>query len=180
MPKRRLAMVSGLAALFMALPASAQTGSAPYDTNIDFQQFRPAPGPYNFFTVQGSRVEGRTALSLGAWANYGYRPLTIFNANCPSAVNDSGCTVGDVRSRPIEHLATLNLLVGVTLANRILLSLDLPLTIETGQAVERSSGRPVLDASSTAQSQSAGAWAIRASRRRCASRAPASPAPGSR
>jgi outer membrane protein OmpA-like peptidoglycan-associated protein len=156
MPKRRLAMVSGLAALFMALPASAQTSSAPYDTNIDFQQFRPAPGPYNFFTVQGSRVEGRTALSLGAWANYAYRPLTIFNANCPSAVNDSGCTVGDVRSRPIEHLATLNLLVGVTLANRILLSLDLPLTLETGQAVERSSGRPVLDASSTAQSQTAG------------------------
>jgi len=156
MPKRRLAMVSGFAALFMALPASAQTGSAPYDTNIDFQQFRPAPGPYNFFTVQGSRVEGRTALSLGAWANYAYRPLTIFDANCPSAVNDSGCSIGAVRSRPIEHLATLNLLVGVTLANRILLSIDLPFTVETGQAVERSSGRPVLDASSTVQSQSAG------------------------
>jgi OmpA-OmpF porin, OOP family len=156
MPKRRLAMVSGLAALMMALPAGAQTGPVPYDTNIDFQQFRPAPGPFNFFTVQGSRVEGRTALSVGAWANYGYRPLTIFNANCPSVSNDAGCTIGDVRSRPIEHIATLNLLVGVTLVNRLLLTVDLPLTYETGQAVERTSGRPVLDASSTVQYQSAG------------------------
>ena len=45
-----------------------------------------------------------TSLSLGAWVNYGNRPLTIFDANCPSAVNDEGCTVGAVRSRPIEHL----------------------------------------------------------------------------
>jgi OOP family OmpA-OmpF porin len=156
MPKRRLAVVSGFAVLIMALPASAQTSSVPYDTNIDFQQFRPAPGPYNFFTVQGSRVEGRTALSLGAWANYGYRPLTIFDANCPSAINDSGCTIGTVRSRPIEHLATLNLLVGVTLANRIQLSLDLPFTLETGQAVEAANGRAVLDPSGTAPSQTAG------------------------
>ncbi|MDO9022749.1 MAG: OmpA family protein [Deltaproteobacteria bacterium] len=156
MPKRRLAMVAGLAALVVTLPAMAQTGSVPYDTNIDFQQFRPAPGPYNFFTVQGSRVEGRTALSVGAWVNYGYRPLTIFNAVCPSATNDSGCTVGDVRSRPIEHLATLNLLVGVTLANRILLTLDLPFTYESGQAVERESGRPLLDPSSNVLTQSAG------------------------
>lgn len=156
MPKRRLATMAGLAALLGTLPAMAQTGSVPYDTNIDFQQFRPAPGPYNFFTVQGSRVEGRTALSVGAWVNYGNRPLTIFNAVCPSPTNDAGCTVGDVRSRPIEHLATLNLLVGVTLANRILLTLDLPFTYESGQAVERESGRPLLDPSSNVLTQSAG------------------------
>jgi outer membrane protein OmpA-like peptidoglycan-associated protein len=156
MPKRRLAVVSGFAALLTALPAGAQTGSVPYETNIDFQLFRPAPGPYNFFTVQGSRVEGRTSLSLGAWVNYGNRPLTIFDASCPRPDNDEGCTVGAVRSRPIEHVATLNLLVGVTLANRILLSLDLPFTLESGQAVEAATGRPVLDASGTAPTQTAG------------------------
>lgn len=152
MPRLRLAMVTGFVVLAAALPASAQV---PYDTNIDFQQFRPAPGPYNFFTVQGSRVEGRTALTLGAWVNYANRPLTIFDANCPSVLNDTGCTTGDVRSRPIEHLATLNLQVGVTLANRILLTLDLPFTYETGEAVNRENGRRVPDSSGTPQSQSA-------------------------
>ncbi len=153
MPRLRLAMVTGFVVLAGALPASAQV---PYNTNIDFQQFRPAPGPYNFFTVQGSRVEGRTSLSLGAWANYANRPLTIFNANCPSVLNDTGCTTGDVRSRPIEHIATLNLQVGLTLANRLLLTLDLPFTYETGEAVNPADGRPVVDSSFSTRSQSAG------------------------
>ncbi len=153
MPRLRLAMVTGFVVLATALPAGAQV---PYNTNIDFQQFRPAPGPYNFFTVQGSRVEGRTSLSLGAWANYANRPLTIFNANCPSVLNDTGCTTGDVRSRPIEHVATLNLQVGLTLANRLLLTLDLPFTYETGEAVNPADGRPVVDGSFSTRSQSAG------------------------
>ena len=153
MSMRRMAVVTGIAALLAAMPAGAQV---PYQTNIDFQQFRPAPGPYNFFTVQGSRVEGSTSLSLGAWMNYGYRPLTIFGASCPSLSNDTGCSLGDVRSRPIEHLATLDLQASVTLFNRLLLSVDLPLTYESGQATDHSNARPVVDSAGDIQSQSAG------------------------
>ena len=156
MSMRRLAVVTGLAGVLAAVPAGAQTSSVPYQTNIDFQQFHPAPGPYNFFTVQGSRVEGSTAISLGAWANYGYRPLTIYSASCPSVSNDTGCTLGDVRSRPIEHLATLDLQIGVTLANRLHLSLDLPVAFEAGQATDHGTGRPVIDSTGTTQTQSAG------------------------
>ena len=130
--------------------AQAQT---PYEPNIDMQTFRPAPGPYNFLTVAGSRVQGRVAPSFGAWVNWGYQPLTIYEANCPSSTNDDGCTRGAVRSRPIEHLATLNILAGVTLFDRLFLSVDVPLTLETGDAVDANTLRPVVGVGGTNESQ---------------------------
>jgi hypothetical protein len=124
-------------------PAALAQGTAPLNANIDVQGFRPAPGPYSFLTVAGTRVDGSPAFSTGAWLNYGYRAFTIFDANCPNAENDLGCTAGNARSRPIEHLATLNVQATLTVVNRVMLSLDLPLSLETGDAVNPTDGRPV-------------------------------------
>jgi len=119
------------------------SGAPPFDQNIDMQQFRPAPGPNNLLTVAGSRVSGRGQVSLSAWGNYGYRPFTIFNAACPNAENDEGCARGGVRSRPIEHLATLDLMATVTVAGRLQLALTLPLTMAAGQAINPVTAYPL-------------------------------------
>src|SRR4051812_22677118 len=109
--RRRSVIVVVLATGFATPCALAQTsGAAPFEQNIDMQQFHPAPGPYNLLTVAGSRIDGRGNLSLGAWVHYANRPFTVFNASCPNAENDVGCTLGSVRSRPVEHLVTLDLL----------------------------------------------------------------------
>jgi len=119
------------------------SGAPPFDQNIDMQQFRPAPGPNNLLTVAGSRVSGSGQVSLGAWGNYGYRPFTIFNASCPNAENDEGCARGGVRSRPIEHIATLDLMATVTIAQRLQLALTLPLTVAAGQAINPVTAYPL-------------------------------------
>ena len=129
----------------LCLAAPVARAQTPFEQNIDMQQFRPAPGPYNFLTVAGARVEGRGAVSIGAMGNYGYRPLTIFNADCPNAENNDGCTLGGVRSRPLEHLATLNLLATVTVARRLQIGLDLPLSFSSGQAINPSTAYPLND-----------------------------------
>jgi OOP family OmpA-OmpF porin len=121
------------------------SGAAPFEQNIDMQQFRPAPGPNNFLTVAGSRVAGRGQVSLGAWGSYGHRPFTIFNADCPNSANDDGCTRGTVRSRPLEHLAALDLMATVTVANRLQLGLTLPLLVMGGQAVNPATAYPLND-----------------------------------
>ncbi len=142
--RRWSGVVAGLAfALSTPLASAQSSGSPPFEQNTSMQLFHPAPGPYNFLTVHGARVEGNGTVTLGAWANYGYRPLTLFNADCPNAENDSGCTLGDVRSRPVEHVATLDLMATVTLARRFQIALTLPLSYETGQAVNPATAYPL-------------------------------------
>jgi outer membrane protein OmpA-like peptidoglycan-associated protein len=144
MVRRRVVAALSLSLSFAASFAHAQTsGGTPFEQNIDMQRFRPAPGPNNFLTVAGSRVDGNGALSLGAWANYAWRPFTIFNASCPNAENDAGCRLGDVRSRPVEHIVTLDLMATVTLARRFQLGLSLPLTYQNGQAINAMNGYPI-------------------------------------
>lgn len=142
-----LAVASGLS--LCASVAWAQTGAAPFEQNTNMQTFRPAPGPFNVLTVHGARVEGNGTLSFGAWANYGWRPLTIFNATCPNSENDSGCTLGDVRSRPVEHLFTLDVMATVTLARRVQIGLTLPVSYSTGQAINLATAYPLAGDQST-------------------------------
>jgi len=127
--------VSGAVVLSGAGAAWAQT---PYNSNVDVQQFRPAPGPNNFLTVEGARVDGHLAWSVSAFANYSYQPMVLYDAVCP---NDNGtpdpgnCTPGPIRSVPLQHLFTLNILGTLTLANRVQIGLDIPLSIGNGDVI---------------------------------------------
>jgi OOP family OmpA-OmpF porin len=82
-------------------------------------------------------------LSFGAMANYSYRPFTIFNADCPNSENNDGCSLGAVRARPLEHLATLDLMATVTLGRRLQIGLTLPVSYETGQAINPATAYPL-------------------------------------
>ncbi len=41
------------------------------------QRFQPAPGPRNFFTVQGARTDGKMAWSAGLFVNYSDSPFLL-------------------------------------------------------------------------------------------------------
>ena len=134
--RRRLKIAAGvmIGTVLGGSAADAQTSTA-FERNIDIQRFRVAPGPGNFLTVDGARVRGHMAFSVGAFASYASHPLTIYGADCPNAGNDDNCSVGAVRSRPVEHLGTLNLLASLTLFNRLQIGIDLPLSVESGNQV---------------------------------------------
>jgi outer membrane protein OmpA-like peptidoglycan-associated protein len=137
--RRWWSVLAALVVTGAATPSGAQT----FNQNVDMQTFRLAPGANNFLTVAGARVDGNGGFDLGVWANYSAGALTIFNANCPNVDNDQGCSAGSVRSRPVAHLTTLNLIPSITFARRFQLSLDLPVTLALGDAVDPTTFRPV-------------------------------------
>lgn len=113
-----------------------------FNPNVDVQQFRPAPGPNNFLTVHGARVDGMPGFSVGGYINYGWRPFVIFSASCTPPESMTNCTPTEVRSRPVEHMGTLNALGTVTLFRRLQIGLDLPLHLQAGDNIVISTGRP--------------------------------------
>ncbi len=131
-----------------ATSALAQT-APPFQRNIDVQQFRPVPGPYNFLTVDGARVDGHMAFSVGAFANYSYRPFTIYNADCPRPDTDDNCRPdlrNPPRSSPVVHLATLNILASLTLFRRLQIGIDIPISVESGDRVNATDATAVVPA----------------------------------
>ncbi len=150
--RRSRVVAFGFGLTLCASLANAQT--VPFQANTNMQTFRPAPGPYNLLTVHGARVEGNGTISVGAWANYSWRPFTVFDASCPNSENDTGCTLGAVRSRPVEHMVTLDVMATVTLARRFQIGLTLPLAYETGQAINSATAYPL------ASGESQGAFAL--------------------
>jgi OOP family OmpA-OmpF porin len=144
--RRRLsgvALRASLVALSLA-PAVARAQTPPFARNLDLQTFRPVPGPANFLTVAGSRVSGHGTPSFGAWMHYAHAPFTIYDATCPNATDDAGCTAGAVRSQPVASMATLHLQGAISLGQRVLISVDLPLVYAAGDAVDPQTARPVV------------------------------------
>ena len=139
--RRSRVVALGLGLTLCASLASAQ--SVPFEANTNMQTFRPAPGPFNLLTVHGARVEGNGTISVSAWANYSARSFTIFNASCPNSENDTGCTLGTERSRPVEHMVTLDVMATLTLARRFQIGLTLPLSYESGQAINSATAYPL-------------------------------------
>ncbi|MBL8602635.1 MAG: OmpA family protein [Myxococcales bacterium] len=141
---RWLASASVFAAVSGVAGGVAEAQTPPFARDIDLQLFRPAVGAGNFITVAGSRVAGNRTPSFGAWLQYGHRPFTIYDAACPNATDDADCAPGAVRARPVDSLTTLHLQAGIALSHRVLVSIDLPLSYVTGDAVDASTARPIV------------------------------------
>ncbi len=150
----------GLGATLLAAgglaPAVSSAQTPPFARNLDLQTFRPVPGPGNFLTVAGSRVSGSGTPAFGAWVHYAHQPFTIYDANCPNATDDAGCTAGAVRSRPVESMATLHLQGAISIAQRLLLSIDLPVVYALGDAIDPQTARPVVRSGATERASGAG------------------------
>jgi outer membrane protein OmpA-like peptidoglycan-associated protein len=134
-------LFASAASIVVGLSASVAHAQS-FDPHVDTQTFRIAPGPNNFLVTDGARVDGQLAFSVGAFADYANRPVAIFNATCPNASERSGCMPTTLRSVPIAHLATLQLMGSVTFARRIQVGLSVPIAFEQGDDVDEVSLAP--------------------------------------
>ncbi|MFO0627617.1 MAG: hypothetical protein U0325_18560 [Polyangiales bacterium] len=92
--------------------------------------------------MRGS-YDGTVGFDLGVWANYSAGALDLQRQLPGVPAGDQGCSAGSVRSRPVAHLATLNLIPSITFGRRFQLSLDLPVTLAVGDAIDPTTFRPV-------------------------------------
>ncbi|MDP3277775.1 MAG: OmpA family protein [Deltaproteobacteria bacterium] len=142
MRANRAVILTVLGVVLGAQTAFAQ-GAPVFNPNVDVQQWRPAPGPNNFLTVHGARVDGMPSFSVGGFINYAYRPFVIFNATCTPADSMTNCSATTVRSVPVEHLGTLNALASVTLFRRLQIALDLPISLQSGDNIDPATARRI-------------------------------------
>ena len=125
-------IVSLLAALTVGGTARAQSAQ---DGDFTIQRFQPAPGPRNFVTVEGARVDGKWAFSLGAFASYALDPFVV--KSCRSSTDCSAANASQSEDvRVVEHLTTVDLMGTVTPTPRLQLALRVPVTSVGGQGIE--------------------------------------------
>lgn len=112
--RRGLAVPLTLAAFGLTATARAE----------NIQQFEPAPGPSGGFSLEDHRTPGHLRLTADVYANYGSKPLVVIDASGRNEVP------------VVEHLTTFNLIAGLTLIDRLLLSVDLPISHIAGEGAK--------------------------------------------
>jgi outer membrane protein OmpA-like peptidoglycan-associated protein len=113
---RRQSLVPLLAAVaaLTATPAAAQ----------DVQNFKPAQGTWNYFSVEGARVAPHGLFVPQLYVNYASQPLVERDAN------------DEVVSKLVEHMVTTNFMVTVGIFDHFEIGVDVPLHYVDGDAVE--------------------------------------------
>lgn len=120
---------------------AAGVASAQQEGEFSVQRFEPAPGPNNFVTVEGARVTGDMAWSVGLFGNYAHRPFVvrscISETNCDEAnklLNDDIAVVRD--------LITADVLASLAPISRLQIGLRIPLSYVNGDGVDTVRGQP--------------------------------------
>jgi hypothetical protein len=117
----------------LARPARAQS----VDPTFSIQRFQPAPGPRNFLTTRGARVDGNKAWSAGALIHYGFEPLTV-----ESCVSDTAedCSSDDAQAardvKVVENLLTADLMGSFTPVPVVQIGARIPVTWLKGQGID--------------------------------------------
>lgn len=112
-----------LPVFFFAWGSSANAQTAP-QFSINAQTFRPAIGPENIITLEGSRTPGRWVPMVNAVFEWAYRPLRLLNDSNPNAPR----TVAET----VPHMVTLHLTGGIGLTHWLSVGLDLPIVVYQG------------------------------------------------
>ena len=89
----------------------------------DIQNFRPAPGTWNYLTVEGGQIARHAEFVPSLVVNYGNQPL-VERRN------------GELVQTVVAHLATADVLLTVGVMDRLELTLDVPLSWVTGSVLE--------------------------------------------
>jgi len=90
----------------------------------DMQNFRPAPGTWNGFSVEGAKVPRHLELVPSLLLNYGRDPLVYRDED------------GDVDEDIVRNLGTLNVMLVLGLWERVELGFDLPAHYATGSGID--------------------------------------------
>jgi hypothetical protein len=134
-PRRSAGLLLGLSAL---LATPSVWGQAAIEDEFTVQRFNPAPGPRNFITTRGARVEGEMAISAGLMINYAYEPFVLLS--CETQANCDEPNPELVSIPVIENMVTGDLMGTLTPIPRLQLGLRLPITWVKGQGVEERGG----------------------------------------
>lgn len=144
------------AALFWALAstAAAQDPIPPTET-FSVMRFTPVPGGGNYLSVDGARVRGHLAPSVGLTLDYAHEPFTLYTAQC-AAGDPTDCEVTGTEAQLVEYAFTASLLGAINLIDRIQIGLVLPFALSHGEGFQYTP-----EGSSTAVAvQSGGAFAL--------------------
>jgi outer membrane protein OmpA-like peptidoglycan-associated protein len=120
----------GALALFTAAQASAQQTVHEQDSSFSVNLFEPAPGPDNFFSVEGPEVGDDLMPSVGLLFYYQHRPFVLLNCDADNNCGDD--IEGGPEARTInlvENLMVAELNASFTFLKRFQVGLALPLTI---------------------------------------------------
>ncbi len=135
--RRSLKLASG--GLFTALalvalsPREAKADPIPGE-DFAVQRFNPAPGPRNFFTTRGARIDGTTGFSGGLFLNYAYKPFML--KSCESQTNcDSANALYPEDVAVVENLATADAMAALAVHPHIQLGLRVPVSLVKGQGL---------------------------------------------
>ncbi len=122
----------------VAKPAAAQETEPPVG-DINVMRFTPAPGPGNYFQIDGATTPGHVSGSVGLVLDYAHAPFSLYNASCDP--DGSNCTVGDTRSQLVEYVAAGHITGSFALWDHLQISLVVPLAITRGDEFSYSTGR---------------------------------------
>jgi OOP family OmpA-OmpF porin len=131
--RHRLAWLLVFVASF-ALPAAARAQTIPHD-DFSTLRFSPAPGPGNYFAVDGGRVFGHLTGSAGLVLDYGYLAERLYSQSCDSVgncmptINSSGHSVG---TNIVSDLAVAHVFGTFSLFDRVQIALVVPVALGVG------------------------------------------------
>ncbi len=100
-------------------------------------RFSPAPGPGNYFQVDGGRVHGELEGSAGVLLDYAHNPFTLYPAECdPDGTN---CNVVDgQRFELVRYTFAAHVWGAIAISHRVQIGLVLPLVGTEGDAFQPS------------------------------------------
>jgi OOP family OmpA-OmpF porin len=137
----RWALPLSLAALLAAPAARAQTTPVS-DGEFSVQRFDPAPGPRNYFSTRGARVDGHLAWSTGLVMNYAGDPFLVKSCRTQNDCDNSSNVPGRAEDvHVVDKIITGDILGSLSLINRVQIGLKIPVSYVHGQGVPDSTGK---------------------------------------
>ncbi len=136
---RGLGIVLSLAGLSLALFGATPTTAEAQVPQQDFStlRFSPAPGPGNYFQLDGARVHGELEGSAGVLLDYAHNPFTLYPAECdPDGTNCQ--VVSGQRYELVRYTFAAHVWGAIAISHRVQIGLVLPLVGTEGDAFQPS------------------------------------------
>jgi hypothetical protein len=115
--------------LGLAVPGASRAQDVPTD-QFSVLRFTPAPGPRNYFQVEGASTPGHLQGSAGLVIDYGHLPFVLYDASCDADGNN--CTVDGTRAELVQYTATAHLMGTFVLFDRLQIAAIVPLVLTSG------------------------------------------------
>jgi OOP family OmpA-OmpF porin len=132
----RVALVCLVSSLLAASGAAAQ--ESPPLGQFSVLRYSPAPGPHNYFQVDGAGVYGEMEVAAGLQLDYAHEPFRLYDAECDP--NGENCVARGDSIRINSYTAAAHIWASLALFHRLQVSLIVPLAITEGDGFQNPNG----------------------------------------